>query len=577
MAGITFNTANQTWRQLFGNGTTYIVPKFQRDYSWTDDQWDDLWQDIQAVMAPNGESGHYMGYLVLQARDSKTFEVIDGQQRLTTLSLLAVAVIKALNDLAESGIDPDDNRKRMEQLRNVYTGYVDPVTLVARPKLRLNRNNNSYFQDFILPLQRLPQRKLRSSEHLLRRAFEWLAQQIKTEFASRRDGSMIAKFIDDLSDRLFFTVVTVTDELNAFRVFETLNSRGVRLSPTDLLKNYLFSVVATNSAHETEIDGLERRWEAMVGRLGSESFPNFLRAHWNSRKKLVREADLFKTIRDQTRGRESVFALVRQMEEDVDLYAALPNPDDELWTEDQRQYVREMKMFSVRQAWPMLLAARRVLPEGRGADSDSFTQLLRVCAVISFRYNVIGGMATNEQERLYNAVAQQITSGQLVNGADIIRAMASIYPPDDTFKAAFSEKLLKTTAARNAQIARYILFSIEKHLGGPDYDMHSGEYTLEHVLPENPESNWLDFPEADQEEAVYRIGNFTLLEDRLNKVAGNADFDLKRGWYGRSQFIITKRVAQENQAWTFERIRTRQKWMASQAAAIWRVAQLQGR
>ncbi len=103
-------------------------------------------------------------------------------------------------------------------------------------------------------------------------------------------GRAFAQFIDRLSDSLFFTVITVTDELNAYRVFETLNARGVRLSSTDLLKNYLFSVLSKAAEHDQELRILEDRWEKIVGRLGSESFPEFLRVHWNSRHSFVRQS-----------------------------------------------------------------------------------------------------------------------------------------------------------------------------------------------------------------------------------------------------------------------------------------------
>src|SRR5487761_927767 len=104
MSAINFNTSNQTYRQLLGNGLAYRVPRFQRDYSWTQDEWDDLWQDIEGVLAPAGEPAHYMGYLVLQTQDNKTFDVIDGQQRLTTLSVLVLAVLRALQDLIDEGV-----------------------------------------------------------------------------------------------------------------------------------------------------------------------------------------------------------------------------------------------------------------------------------------------------------------------------------------------------------------------------------------------------------------------------------------------------------------------------------------
>lgn len=395
---INFSTSNQTFRQVFGNGLAYNVPRFQRDYSWTSDEWDDLWQDISGTISNNGEPAHYMGYLVLQTKDNKNFEVIDGQQRLTTLSLLVLSVLKVLEDLANAGVDPDNNRLRIEQLRNSYIGYLDPVTLVPRSKLSLNKNNDAYYKDYIVPLQKLPQRGLRASEHLLRKSFEWFYKQVRDTYGALRNGTALAKFIDELSDRLFFTVITVTDELNAFKVFETLNASGVRLSPTDLLKNYLFSVVHRERSHPSEMETLERRWEAMVGRLGGESFPDFLRVHWNSRRRFVREADLFKTIRSETPHKDSVFELLRQMEQDIDLYAALPYPEAELWEASQRQHVRELRMFSVRQPWPLLLASFRAF------DRNSFTEILRACSIVSFRYNVIGGLATNEQERVYNGI-----------------------------------------------------------------------------------------------------------------------------------------------------------------------------
>jgi len=156
MAATNFKTENNTFRKLIGNGLTYRIPRFQRDYSWTDDEWEDLWADLMGTLQPEGESAHYMGYLVLQSSDDKTFEVIDGQQRLTTVSIIVLAVLKNLQRLIDSGNDSEANKRRMEQIRQTYVGYLDPVTLVARARLTLNRNNNSYFQDYLVPLGHLP-------------------------------------------------------------------------------------------------------------------------------------------------------------------------------------------------------------------------------------------------------------------------------------------------------------------------------------------------------------------------------------------------------------------------------------
>ena len=162
MSATNFRTENNTYRKLIGNGLTYKIPHFQRDYSWTDTEWDDLWQDILGTITEDGEPAHYMGYLVLQSDDEKTFDVIDGQQRLTTLTLIAIGVLKNLQDLINNKENSEQNQKRMDQIRQTYIGYLDPVTLVSRSKLTLNRNNNHYFQTYLLPFGYLPQRGFRA-------------------------------------------------------------------------------------------------------------------------------------------------------------------------------------------------------------------------------------------------------------------------------------------------------------------------------------------------------------------------------------------------------------------------------
>ena len=306
-----FTTTNSTFRQLMGNGMSYRVPLFQRDYSWGADEWDDLWQDLVALFGEDPEPAHYMGYLVLQSADNRAFDIIDGQQRMTTLSLLMLAAVAHLTDLAAPADLADPQHRRAEQLRSNYIGYLDPVSLVPRSKLTLNRHNDSFYQNYLVPLESLPQRGLNASEHLLRRAFLWFRECIKER--SGDDGESVARFVDGAVDKLFFTIITVTDELNAFKVFETLNARGVCLSATDLLKNYLFSVVSRGNPHESEINALEDRWEGIVGLLGSESFPESLRVFWNSRNRLVRKADLFKTMRSAISDRANVFQLIRDI------------------------------------------------------------------------------------------------------------------------------------------------------------------------------------------------------------------------------------------------------------------------
>ncbi|MFN8592331.1 MAG: DUF262 domain-containing HNH endonuclease family protein [Thermomicrobiales bacterium] len=568
-----FNTRNDTFRKLMGNGLSYHIPRFQRDYSWTEEEWEDLWLDILGTVRPGGEPAHYMGYLVLQTQDERRFDVIDGQQRLTTLSLLVLAVLKNLQRLVDNGVESENNRRRLEQIRQSYIGFLDPVTLVPRSKLTLNRNNDAYYQTYLVPLTSpLPQRGFRASEHLLRKAFEWFDGRVRELITAEGgdQGVALATFVEAMSDRLFFTVITVTDELNAYKVFETLNARGVRLSATDLLKNYLFSVLDRDPRHPHELESLELRWEALVGRLGAESFPEFLRAHWRSRQSPVRQSELFKTIRSHVSTPEHVFMLMREMEEDLDVYLALTRPENSDWSREWKDLVSSLRLFNVRQPFPLLLLAKRRL------DDREFEQVLRATVVVSFRYNVIGDRSPGDQESLYNAVMRRILDSDRITAGEIIAGLAPIYPGDAEFREAFAAKSIRSTVARNPRIIRYILCKMEKHLSGNDIDFESNTLSIEHVFPRNAEHGWEAFPERDPESLAFRLGNMTLLEAGKNRDIGNADYASKREVYAESAFAITREIAEQNDEWTPERIERRQRWMAAQATTLWRIDQLGG-
>lgn len=570
MAATNFKTENNTFRKLIGNGLTYRIPRFQRDYSWTLTEWEDLWLDIMDTLGEGGDTAHYMGYLVLQSGDDKTFSVIDGQQRLTTMSLLVLAVLKNVQTLIDNDDDPEANKKRLEQIRQTYIGYLDPVTLIPATKLTLNRNNDNYYQSYLVPLGHLPQRGFRASEHQLRKAFEWfekkIAERLKTQVGDK--GKHLAQLIEDISDRLFFTIITVTDELNAYKVFETLNARGVRLSSTDLLKNYLFSVLDRGGETEHELRRLEERWEALVTRLQAEKFPAFLRVHWNSRHKFARQAELFKAIRAQIRDNGAVFELLRGMEEDLDAYLALTSPEASNWLADDKKWAGVLKTFRVRQPFALLLAARRVF------DDRDFTKLLHAAVVISMRYNVISARSTGEQERTYSAVAGQIARGEITGLQQGLEAMRSVYVEDKAFRAAFADKAIRTTDSRNNRVVRFILCALEKKLSGNELEFESDAFNIEHVLPQNAPDGWGGFDGGEASALTYRLGNMTLMQSRANRDAGNAEYPAKRDSYRASAFAITQRLAEENAEWTPERIAARQNWMAKQAEAIWRIAQL---
>lgn len=571
MASTNFKTENNTYRKLLGNGLSYRIPRFQRDYSWTQEEWEDLWADIVEVTGADGETAHYMGYLVLQSKDEKTFDVIDGQQRLTTISIVVLAALRVLNKLVQDGVNAERNRARMDQLRQSYIGYLDPVTLVSRSKLTLNRNNDNYYQTYLVPLRDLPMRGFRASEHQMRKASEWFERRIqefsRSEVGEGGDtGVRIAQLVEDISDRLFFTVITVTDELNAYKVFETLNSRGVRLSATDLLKNYLFSVLHRDGQHEQDLEAMDARWESLVGRLGEEKFPDYLRVHWITRHALVRQSDLFKTIRAQVPDRGAVFRLLNGLDEDMDSYLSLVSPETSGWAGEIKQAASSLRMFSVRQQFPVLIAARKVLSDG------DFASLIKAVVVIAFRYNVIGRQQASEQERVYSSVAQRITRGELTSLGDILEGLRSIYLSDRAFSAAFAEAEIITRQTRNRRIVRYILTKIERAKSGNEYDLDAETFNIEHILPQSPGDGW-PFSDPEAQASTYRLGNMTLLNAADNRDLDNSTFDAKKPTYSSSEFSITAEIPEIYPEWTIEHLAQRQSAMARVATGLWRLSQ----
>ena len=552
------DTSSSTLRQLLGNGLKYNIPKFQRDYSWTNEQWDDLWQDIEAVRTGE-EPAHYLGYLVLQTEDDKHYRVIDGQQRMITLSLMILAVIKTLQELIDQNIEPEKNGIRRDTFRNSYIGYLDPVTLVAVNKLSLNRNNDDFYRQKVVPLENLPQRGLNSSEKLIRNCFNWFHNQIKKKFTT---GEALASYLDEIIDKLFFTVITVNDELNAFRVFETLNARGVQLSSADLLKNYLFSVVDAQGSHSSEILEIESLWSNVITKLGNQKFPEFLRIYWNSKNKTVRKSDLFKVIRRSISNKGDAFRLIRNLGNSADVYIALRSPEDELWKgEDKiKQYLDELRIFQVRQPIALLLAAYEEL------SIPDFTKVLRSIVVISFRYNVIGGLNPNDQEVVYNNIALKIRRGERFEE----KLLEPVYPQDNSFETEFSNTEFKRTS-RGHKITRYILGKIEKQANHKHLDYFADLYSIEHILPESPGNNWDEIEDDTLERCVYRLGNLALLEKNLNEKADNLSYEDKKPILGQSGVGVTSIIPERYPEWNEQSITTRQRQLAKIATAIWRL------
>lgn len=552
------DTSTENYSAIIGNNRKFVVPKFQRDYSWANEQWDDLWLDIDSMISEG--SDHYMGYLVLQTSDDKNFQIIDGQQRFTTISILILSAIKVLNDFIEKDIEAEDNKMRSNYLIQTYIGNIDPISLEYDNILTLNRNNNPYYKDYIVKLGDLKLRNTTATEKLMRKAFEFFYEKISKNYKS---GQELATFIQKVVDNLFFTVIKVNDDLNAFRVFETLNARGVQLSSSDLLKNYLFSLVDANSTHIDRINVLEEKWSNLTKNVKTEKLPDFIRYYWNSTHKIIRANELFKTIRKYITEESQVYSFVNDLLASSDVYMALTNGNDELWggDEDICENVELLNIFSIKQHSSVLMAAWKYL------QLEEFKKILRAIVIICFRYSIIGDKNPNEIERVFNDIAIKISQ---TNSFDV-HWVQKVYVDDAEFQSAFKSKTF-TVSSRNTKVVKYILAKLEYAYGNTAVINYSDERnTIEHILPQNPSEVWgLDKDVVDR--LYTRLGNLCLLEYRKNDDLGNLAFDQKKELYASSSFIMAQNVANTFQQWNEKSINTRQGDMANKAKSIWSIS-----
>ena len=550
---------------IFTNGKRYQVPLYQRDYSWDEEQWDDLWTDILAVNNIDNRI-HYMGAIVLQNLENKRYSIIDGQQRLATISIVALAIIRRIQDLVETDVDMEANQERKLRLTEQYIGEKDAVSLRYSNKLELNENNDSFYRSFLVQLRDpINFHRLPSSNKLLQKAFEYFYKRVKEFFGETPKGEELADFLQNkLAEKLLFIQIVVENDLDAYTVFETLNARGIELSTSDLLKNYLLSLTAQS---EEDIHQAKEQWKSIIQITDLAKFPTFLRYFWHSRYETIRKEQLFKALRKSVTTKEDAFNLLDNLEKYAAVYAALKNPNDDLWQGNKqiRRRINELKLFGVTQPFPLLLESYFKLPVSQ------FEDVLRFCSVIAFRYNVIGNLDPKRQELGFHNASKKLFTKSITSSSQVAQELKSIYIDDERFENLFSTKQVNTKGKK--KLARYILYSLENQIAGTERNFEDETATIEHILPENSPIEWNDFfTEEEQENNIYRLGNLTLLESAKNNDCGTKPFSEKLKIYQQSQYEMTKQI--DYPEWTVNQIRLRQENLAKIAKTVWKISQL---
>lgn len=533
----------------------FRVPAYQRSYAWEIDHVEALLDDIKEAIV-NKEREYFLGSVVVTSAENGRYEVVDGQQRLTTISLV-IAAIKEI-------FHREDDHEVVVSVKSDFLASTDRRTKEIEPKLILNEIDNEIYQDLIENFNDVNEKKVRRQSHKrLVSAAKHCEKYLSDVCVKSKDSEdELHSWLDYIETSLKIIVVTAPDDSNAFIIFETLNDRGLELAISDLVKNYLF--------HKSgeKIEETKNRWLSMVSTLESASDDpltvTYIRHFAMARYGLVREKDLFSFLKTKITSKRGSLKFSSELADTVRIYTALLNTDHDYWSDfsnDVAYSVSAFNLLGMTQIRPLLLALLNKFSPKK--VSEAFKKLVSAAV----RYQIVGGVGGGTLERVYSDTAKAVTEEKIKNPIEVIQAFKSV-PSDSAFFSAFS-----IATVSKQKIARYYLRELEIASAGenketiPNYDASS--VNLEHVLPTTPDDLWQNFFNEDEMRSYQkRIGNLAIMSAKLNSTAGNGSFEEKKEYYKDSAFFFTKEILAE-EVWSKEAIDSRQKKMAEVAVKHW--------
>lgn len=543
--------------KLFTVDYDFVIPEYQRPYAWGSEESLQLLSDLQGALERDADEPYFLGSIVLVKDATLTrSEVIDGQQRLTTLTLL----IAILRDLVENQALSADIHKFIEE------PAVEWDDKPARSRLTLRPRDNQFFHKYVQTengIQSLleisdnlaetdSQRALRDNTRALHGELkDWTQENLQRLF------KMMAK-------RTFLVTVSTPDLNSAYRIFSVMNARGMPLSPQDIFKSQIIGSLK----EEDKID-YAKVWEQLEVDLGRREF-----------------GDLFLYIRSARTQTRAVKGLLQEFPEQV-LSEYLPNNGKGFIDGILKPYAMAnlhllAQDFQDGHPWPEVNAWMKRLSQldnddwrpaalwaltSHGDDAEYlnafFAKLERVAASMLIRRVY----ATPRIQR-YMDLLTQLEAGHGLESA--------------AFNLSDNEKH-QTLDRLNGEIylvypvRKYVLLRLDSILAndpGASYDHKI--ISVEHVLPQNPAvgSHWLeDFNEDQAEYWTHRLGNLLLLNTRKNSQASNYDFAKKKMTYfktksGVAMFALTTQVLGEDH-WTPAVVETRQKELKGILSEAW--------
>ncbi len=569
---------------VFGEKLTYLIPPYQRPYSWDcigksekNNQINIMWDDIYNFFIENNQGLYFMGSMVLIPKKNKDrqFIVIDGQQRLTSMTLLIVAIRCFLNEIRTKKIEYDIKLKDFidEIIRDVdkvvfnktFKGVIETTKkvkieknaefdydLVLKNVLECsNRPKHEDFQALYKPVT-AEQKKIILRYYKNREYFE---DRIRENFLtdnkfSEKNFLKINDFLDFLKTKISFVIIKAKDFDFAYRIFETLNNRGLPLSNKDLFRNFLIEKFEELKIEKPSIEPV-KMWNELDANyeLKEDFIGRWVESKKGGQQKLSAFNDLKEIIfntnkyykNDKLNNIFKIEFLYADIKEDLKYYTLITKPELITNLEIRNKVLFLNQCGNNRYTTNLLIALFRQNKYDGGYNEDivSFLQvyerfILHTLLHPSKRfssgpiYKSISYINSNETDEAKNVIADKTDIGEL---------------------RTFIEGDIKDNSTAKLLISKYVWYLQVKSMNDIiSATLHYDKATLEHIIPQSPEtgSNWLkDFSEDFRKNYTYRLGNMTLLNLSLNAGASNNDYSEKKKYYEKTNPAFTKDVIQD--------------------------------
>lgn len=558
---------SKSLRQLIKDEYVFLVPDYQRKYSWTESEVEELINDLE--VAKKNENQHFFGTIVVSSEKSKSekvFEIIDGQQRLTTSFILLYSLLTIYTDI-KNKYNYNKLNQRIDKLYSMLV-FQDDDGEIKSSKLILNEINSEFFNEYIVKCWN-------ESDEEREKIYNQLSKTIRIGQSSEiyksyqclliylrkkiEESSNIEICIEELKkiqntilDSFELVVITVENDADAFLIFETLNDRGLDLTTVDLIKNELFK----NCSKGATFEKYKNKWLQMLNNFEDIKYvKSFIRHYWISNVDEVSHVNLFKEIRKYLKGSSELSEkLIDELAKQAVFYGALINPNSNNIPNNRLlNILLDMKSLKYDITNPILLSAYNYY----NGDYEKIADIALICRNFLLRYITISNGKPSSIEGDIGKISREF-NGDI----SIISEKFKELSKDNDLK----EKLDNLSVSYRSYYSYLLLVELEKIKHKNEKWICPGrkDITIEHILPQNIEgTDWMqEFTSEEAELYVNKLGNLTLLGCNGNSKIKNKTFNEKKEFYKKyTDMKITKEVCNYSK-WTKNEIQDRQKEMA---------------